>query len=326
MKNLILNSLHYLGVSSLLRSKKKNQLTVLSLHRISNERNSFWNPIKPETFDKLLEHVKQHYRVIGFNDLDSIEKDGEKPYLILSFDDGYYDFYEHALPLLIKHGLPCNHNIVNVCADSSQTIWTERLNIIFDHHFNNSIPFSVEFADGNISVSDYENSWMKFYLETFKRLLNIPFEDRETIIAKLESATGIDTSCKMMNWDEIKECASNKVEIGSHTYSHDSLGTISDHAELDKEILQSKVQIEEKLGNSISTLALPNGQTGSKAAAVISNSDYKFVLYVDESLNPLPLNQKNDPIQISRINLVDEPFPQMALRVERFHETMRKYV
>jgi peptidoglycan/xylan/chitin deacetylase (PgdA/CDA1 family) len=296
------------------------------MHRISNERNLFWNPIKPATFDLLLSYVKKHYRVIGFNHLDSITiEDQGKPYLILSFDDGYYDFYEHALPLLIKHNLPCNHNIVNDCADMSKTIWTERLNIIFNHHLNNAIPFSIEFADRNNSVSDYQNSWMKFYLETFKQLLNIPVIERESIISKLESATGIDTSCRMMSWNDIKECAANQVEIGSHTYSHDSLGTISNHTELEKEILQSKNQIEEKLGKSISTLALPNGQTGSKADAVISNSDYKFVLYVNDDLNSLPLKNEG-PIHISRINLVDEPFPQMALRLEQFHKIMRTYV
>ena len=327
MKNLILNSLHSLGVSTLLRSKKKNQITVLSLHRISNERNTFWNPIKPETFDLLLNYLKHNYQVIGFNDLDSIKHPNQgKPYLILSFDDGYYDFYEHALPLLVKHNLPSNHNIVYDCAETNQTIWTERLNILFDHHYKNAIPFSVQFSDRTISVSNIQNSWMAFYLDTFKTLLNIPFSERESILTQLESAASVNTVCRMMNWDEIKECAANNVEIGSHTFSHDSLGTISEQVELEKEILQSKNEIEKAIGKPVSTLALPNGQTGTKADEVISNSGYKFVLYVDEALNPLPLKSKNGPMHISRINLVDEPFPQMALRLEQFHETMRKYV
>lgn len=326
LKNLILNSLHSLGVTSVLRSKKQSQLTVLSLHRISDQRNSFWNPIKPKTFEVLLEYVKQHYRVIGFNEIDNVKQDEGKPFIILSFDDGYYDFYENALPLLVKHNLPCNHNIVNDCAKHNQTIWTERLNILFDHHLNNSAHFSIEFTDKSTSVRDFQNSWMNFYLDTFKTLLTIPQSERESIVAKLESEAGIDTSRRMMNWNEIRECTSNKVEIGSHTYSHDSLGTISESSALNKEIIQSKTEIEGELGEPINTLALPNGQTGTKANAVISNSDYKFVLYVNDGLNSLPLKNDESPIHISRINLVDEPFPQMALRIEQFHKMMRTYV
>ena len=94
LKNQVLNTLHHIGVSSLLRAKKDGLLTVLSLHRISEERNSFWNPIHPKTFDQLLGYVKKNYRVIGFNELENENHSkSNKPLLILSFDDGYYDFY-----------------------------------------------------------------------------------------------------------------------------------------------------------------------------------------------------------------------------------------
>jgi peptidoglycan/xylan/chitin deacetylase (PgdA/CDA1 family) len=327
LKNLVLNSLHSLGVSSLLRSGKKHQLTVLSLHRVSNERNTFWNPIKPETFDQLLAYLKKNYRVISFSNIQIIPSLPKgKPFVILSFDDGYYDFYEHALPLLVKHDLPCNHNIVNECAESNQTIWTERLNILFEHHFKNSIPLTIEFSNVRRSLADFGGSWMHFYLEVFKALLNIPREQREVILSQIESKVEVDTSCRMMNWEEIKDCTANKVELGSHTYSHDSLGTIKDSTQLGKEILQGKLEAEKKLGEPLKILALPNGQTGQLADEVIQNSDYEYVLYVDDALNQLPLLMKDGPVPISRINLVDEPFPQMVLRLEQFHTKLRKYV
>lgn len=311
----------------MLRNRKRDQLTVLSIHRISDERNTFWNPIKPASFDKLLDYVKQHYQVINFSQLknDDISK-SKKPLLILSFDDGYHDFYEFALPLLKKHGLTCNHNIVNDCANSGTTIWTQRLNLIFEHCLQNSIPLNIELGNERASLADFDGNWMAFYLSVFKRLLSEPKALRNKLIGALQTQLSIDVTCRMMNWDEIRECAENGVEIGSHTFNHDSLSTITESTVLEHEILTSKTEMEKELGNPINVFALPNGQTGDLADVVISNSDYDFVLYANDELNPLPLpNKSPSPVKISRINLMDEPFPQIALRMEQFHTVMRKY-
>jgi peptidoglycan/xylan/chitin deacetylase (PgdA/CDA1 family) len=326
LKNAVLNNLHTFGVSSFLRSRKAGQLTVLSLHRISDERNTFWNPIKPKTFDKLLQYVKKHYEVIGFQELlEDHPTKRSKPLLILSFDDGYYDFYEYALPLLKKHDLPSNHNIVYECAENNQTIWTEKLNVIFEFFLKGSENVEIDFGNRKSKRNEFD-SWMAFYLNTFKTLLDLPTSERENVLNQLSHKAEVDTQQQMMNWDQIKECASNRVEIGSHSYTHDSIGTIMDSEDLKKEINDSRTAIESKLGTEISIFALPNGQTGPKADALISASDHKFVLYANDELNRMPLASEQTPIQISRINLVDEPFPQMALRLEQFHKLMRKYV
>lgn len=297
----------------------------MSIHRISDERNTFWNPIKPNTFDLLCQYVKKHYTVIDFNGISSIDSNANKPYIILSFDDGYYDFYEFALPILVKHGLPSNHNIVNECADRNMTIWTERLNVLFEHALQNKLDLSIDFGTKHTSISEFDG-WMHFYLDTFKTMLDIPLEQRIQIIDTIQEQLQVDSNRRMMNWDEIRECASNGTEIGSHTYSHDSIGTISDSDVLNKEINQSKTEIESKLGTEVSVFALPNGQTGKAADEVISKSEYQYVLYANDALNQLPLKPFNGPVPINRINLVDEPFPQMALRTEMFHDLLRKYV
>lgn len=300
-------------------------LTVLSLHRISDENNGFWDPIRPHTFDKLLQYVKTHYRVIRFDQLSEIRETNGKPYLILSFDDGYYDFYEHALPLLVKHGLPANHNIVDECAENNSVIWTERLNVLFEFAQEKREPLTIQLSQKELKLADFGNNWMLFYLETFRQLLNMAKDEREIILAGLENKLSKKAERRMMNWDEIKECSSNNVEIGSHTYSHDSLSTITDKQELEHQITYSRTNISNKLGQPVRVLALPNGQTGVLADAVIGESEFEYVLLVDEQLNTLPMSGIGQR-RISRINLVNEPFPQMALRVERFHETMRKYV
>lgn len=328
MRNQILNTLHSLGVSSFLRNKKHKKLTVLSLHRISPERNTFWNPIHPTTFEKLLVYVKKHYTIIGFEELEETVLDQlTKPPLVLSFDDGYYDFYEYALPILTKHKLISNHNMVNACANQKMTIWTERLNILFDLAKEKSVSIEVEFEDDKFSLASFGDNWMAFYLATFKKLLETPLTKRLQVIDFLEEELSIDTSRRMMTWEEILDCQNNGTEIGCHTYNHDSLGTLGNRESLQFEIIQSKNEIETKLNKPVSVLALPNGQTGTDANAVIKEAQFKYVLHVNDRLNDFPLSSTNNSsIPINRINLVDEPFQQMALRMELFHNYVRKYV
>ena len=157
MRDLFFKKLYNLGVCSLLRMSKKNSITVLSLHRISEERDFFFNPIKPSTFVKLLEYCCKYYEITTFED---VHKPSAKAKLILSFDDGYYDFIEFAMPIMKKMGIPSNHNIVNSCANSNEVIWTQKLNDVFNFMKINDI------TNDNIikTTSTFQGNWMQYYL------------------------------------------------------------------------------------------------------------------------------------------------------------------
>ena len=90
--------------------RREKLVTVLNLHQVSPHENPFWSPLKPEIFDDLLSFLKENFEVVKFGEIARAES--EKPLAVLSFDDGYYNFYEHAAPLLKKHGLRANMNII----------------------------------------------------------------------------------------------------------------------------------------------------------------------------------------------------------------------
>lgn len=65
--------------------------------------------LTPETFDAELSHLQgAGYRIIGFPALEDYFASSTplpaKP-MIISFDDGWYDQYEYAFPILRKHGM-----------------------------------------------------------------------------------------------------------------------------------------------------------------------------------------------------------------------------
>lgn len=328
MKRFTFSLLKIIGISSLLRFQKKNTLTVLSLHRVSNEKDYFWNPITPETFEKLLQYVTKYYSVTSFENISRLRENyySSKPYLILSFDDGYYDFYEHALPLLRKYNLASNHNIVNNCATHNHIIWTQRLNEIFNYCKENKINLSFLFNGKTISFQSHNGNWLKFYLEMYNLLLKISKVERLEILEKKEQEYSISPVCKMMNWEQVIECSESQVEIGCHTYTHDVLSTITDVNILHKEIIQSAIEIEKKVGKKCNVLALPNGSGNEKIAELVESYGMQYVLYVDDKINNFSHLKGNNIKDIYRINLVEESIVEMIFRIELFHTKIRKYV
>ena len=322
----IFKLLYAFGVPSILRLGKSNQLTILSLHRVSTERDFFFDPIDPIAFRKLLKYVQKHYQVISFQEFDALSKVKiKKPLLMLSFDDGYYDFYEYALPILSEFNFPSNHNIVNECASNNAVIWTQRLNYVFNHAKNNSVNLTLEIEGVVHKFSDYNNNWHTFYLMVFRFLLTVKKEKRIAFIEELENRISTKASYRMMNWKEIIDCSNNNVEIGSHTYSHDVISTIDDTEFLKKEILLSRSEIAEKIDKPVDILALPNGQGSIDVENFVRDGGFKYLLYANDTTNPIRSDQKmNSFITLNRINLLHENYAEIILRSELFHHKIRK--
>jgi len=129
LKTFIYSSLFNLRIHHFLRIDKNDSLSVLCLHRVSDKRDNFFDPISPSNFELLIKYLIKNYHLTTFEELNSI--DSNKPKMILSFDDGYKDFIEFALPILSKYKIPSNHNFVNNCLNTGEPIWTQRLNNVF---------------------------------------------------------------------------------------------------------------------------------------------------------------------------------------------------
>jgi len=113
MRDLVFLILHSLGVPGILRrSRVKNEeISVLTFHRISDDRDPLWPPMPVETFRILMKQLSERTCVIPLEKIEAVETYPDKPLVSLSFDDGYLDFLENALPVLKSFKLPANHNI-----------------------------------------------------------------------------------------------------------------------------------------------------------------------------------------------------------------------
>jgi len=77
-------------------------------HRVT-ERNRDRLSVHPSEFERQIDYLLgRNYRILDLSDLSrsGIQKTGPRPAVILTFDDGYLDFYENVFPVLKARRLP----------------------------------------------------------------------------------------------------------------------------------------------------------------------------------------------------------------------------
>ena len=87
------------------------RLNVLIFHRVLPQPDPlFPGEVDAAAFDTMLGWVKSWFNVLPLDEAIARLADGSLPAraAALSFDDGYADNHDVALPLLRRHGLPCS--------------------------------------------------------------------------------------------------------------------------------------------------------------------------------------------------------------------------
>ena len=77
-----------------------------------------------------------------------------------------------------------------------------------------------------------------------------------------------------LNWEKIRELADSGVTIGSHSLSHRWLPDIKDDGELEREISDSKREIEDKLGRKVCHFCYPVGGMDQRVAERVKRAGY----------------------------------------------------
>lgn len=324
MRESLFKLANWFGITAYLHGKKINQLTVLSLHRISEDEDYFFKPIRPELFKNLLAYVTSKYTIVNFQMLRN-RMSFNKPPLMLSFDDGYYDFIEHALPIIRSYGIPVNHNLVNSCLSNGTPIWTQKLNDIFNVLKENQVVDDLLIGHHGRTFRDSSNNWIKYYAYFFRFLLGIRFHHRESIIDELMRKYSVKSRSRMMTWDDVMNIHSDDIEIGSHSYRHDILSTLATEEELQSEMLDSIREIEMTLNVKVNIFAPPNGQCNDRVIAYARKIGIKHVLLVNDQTTSISIHPCCYDL-VGRINMINESECEMLLRMELFHSRVRRLI
>lgn len=85
------------------------RIVVLLYHRVSDElRDSLTVGI--EQFDAQMEWLARHHQVVSIADIvrGNVPRHNARPVVAVTFDDGYLDNFENAVPILLRHQVPAS--------------------------------------------------------------------------------------------------------------------------------------------------------------------------------------------------------------------------
>ena len=218
--------------------------------------------ITPGALRAILDWVrKRELEVIRMDEVKSrlAQPRGEK-FVAFTFDDGYRDNLTEALPIFHDFGFPFSVNITTGYANRTASAWWYSLEDILTRRTSLKFMWEGKLREWAWSSESEQEA-------TFMSMAALIREQgrskRDDIVLQISAAAGIDplqrTRELMMDWEEIKQLASNwHVTIGAHTGGHHTLNVLSDE-ELKSELVDSRLEIEERLGRKVHHLAYPFG-------------------------------------------------------------------
>jgi methionyl-tRNA formyltransferase len=85
----------------------RQRIVVLLYHRVSDSRRDSLT-VGIEQFEQQMAWVRHHYTVASIEDIvrSRMPRDSSRPVIAITFDDGYRDNYENAVPILLRHRIP----------------------------------------------------------------------------------------------------------------------------------------------------------------------------------------------------------------------------
>ncbi|ADJ28628.1 polysaccharide deacetylase family protein [Nitrosococcus watsonii] len=177
----------------------------------------------------------------------------------VTFDDGYADNMEIALPILQQVGVPATFFIATGYLDGGW-MWNDKIIETLRRMPNGDLDLTdmgldvyslVNTAD-RLAAIEQILAWLKY----------LPGEERERRTQALtQHCHESFPRSLMMTSIQVRQLRQAGMEIGAHTHSHPILASL-EQASAEQEIATSKARLEDLLGEPVRLFAYPNGKPG----------------------------------------------------------------
>lgn len=238
-----------------------NRLSILIFHRVHATADSIF-PSEPDAqgFDRLMRFVAKGFNVISLGDAAAGLAAGRLPSrsLVITFDDGYADNAEVALPILRRYGLVATFFISTGFLDGGR-MWNDSVIECLRNTPKAALDLE-EFGLGNVSL-DGPEARRQAIEALLPRIKYLPLTGRQEAIARLQKLCDLSTlpTDLMMRTEQVRELHAAGMECGGHTVNHPILQSLSLDDARD-EIDQGKRHLESIVDAPIDVFAYPNGK------------------------------------------------------------------
>lgn len=266
-------------------------------------------------FERQLLLLKHFFRVLPLGEAVRRLGDGTLPRraACITFDDGYADNAEVALPLLLRHGLGACFFIATDFLDGG-TMWNDSVIERVRHAAGDALDLS-RLGLGHLPIGniDLKRRAITTLLDQLKYL---PLAQRQARVAQLRAGGHYPPRPDLMLRSAgVRALHRAGMEIGGHTASHPILATLNE-AQARAEIADGKRALERIIAAPLRLFAYPNGKRGqdygAREAALVRELGFEAAVTTDRGA----ARRGADPFQLPRFTPWDRGRLRFLLRLQ----------
>lgn len=263
------------------KSLSTPHLWILMYHRVlpkNDPRFQLEEPgmvVTPETFEMHIQEAKKYFQIMALKDWVQKYQAGEPlppKACVITFDDGWQDNYEFALPVLQRHQVPATLFAVAEKIGTDFQFWPNTILWLLFNGGAEALSQHPILGQGFPHQTPINREIAASYILQLKQLSD---KSIFTALTEIEASTNLISAMPraLMNWDELRSMqASGLVDIGSHTCNHKRLTQHLGQDELQHEICKSKDILEAELNQTIDLFCFPNGDYNQAALDLVKTT------------------------------------------------------
>ncbi len=220
-------------------------------------------------FRAQMEMLARDYRPLSLAEaVKSLRKGGNFPKrsVVITFDDGYTDNCEVAMPILNQVGVPATFYATVDCIENKRLPWPSRLRYAFRK------TKAALWTEPLSKSSDRNSSTRKFWTlndadsreatflaacDSCCQLSGTPQEEFiGSVERELETRLPESYAALMMTYDQLRELSRHGHIVGSHTMTHPNMAYLNED-DAQRELGESKQRLESQLGAPIKHFSYP---------------------------------------------------------------------
>jgi peptidoglycan/xylan/chitin deacetylase (PgdA/CDA1 family) len=217
--------------------------------------------VSPEALDAQLAVLAKQTDVIGPDDLHDVSTMRSGRYVLLSFDGGYRDAYEHALPLLRARGQTAAFFVATSFIDRPRVAWWDELawmaatTTAVEVHLDGWLDVALRFDDDARVASG------EALIAAYAALPSVRGADFLHAVAdalgtgRCPPALGADS---WLTWPMVRELRDAGMTIGGHSASHPLLAR-STPARQHQEVSACAARLRRELDEPVDWFSYPGG-------------------------------------------------------------------
>lgn len=284
-------------------------LLILTYHRVL----AADDPLRPgemtqRAFDRHAAVLRRWFNVLPLVTGWRRTLDGTLPprAVAITFDDGYADNAELALPILTRHGLTATFFVATGFLDGGR-MWNDT---IIETLRRARAPLDLRDLDGGLLDNDSMADKARAVPAVIRAWKHLPPQERQRRVAALVERARLEPpNDLMMRSEQVRQLAQAGMELGAHTVTHPILRSISD-AEAADEMARSRATLAAISAAPVRTFAYPNGRLGDDYDARHADIARRTGFDLAVSTNAGTARRESDAFQLPRFG----PWPESNWR------------